>query len=99
MQNCKELSSISRNDENNNGSDPPAKRLELRKELDESSANGSDTTPEEAAEKESGIFGASLNLTKTIVGSGIISLPVAIKQSGFLCGIVLLVLMALITGD
>jgi sodium-coupled neutral amino acid transporter 11 len=62
---------------------------------------GQETTSDGGSEKtvreESGVLGASFNLTKTIVGSGIISLPVAIKQSGFLCGIVLLVLMALIT--
>ncbi|KAA0153454.1 hypothetical protein FNF29_03271 [Cafeteria roenbergensis] len=43
------------------------------------------------------MFGASANLTNGIVGAGIMGLPFALKEAGFLPGLVLLVLVALLT--
>lgn len=47
--------------------------------------------------KKSGIGGASANLVNSIVGAGIIGIPYALKQSGLLAGIILLVLVAYLT--
>lgn len=46
---------------------------------------------------KSGIGGASANLVNSIVGAGIIGIPYALKQSGLLAGIFLLVLVAYLT--
>lgn len=48
-------------------------------------------------DKKSGIFGASSNLVNSIVGAGIIGIPYAIKQAGFVVGIVLLIAVAYMT--
>jgi solute carrier family 38 (sodium-coupled neutral amino acid transporter), member 11 len=44
-----------------------------------------------------GILGASSNLVNSIVGAGIIGIPYAFKQSGFVVGILLLILVAYCT--
>lgn len=48
--------------------------------------------------KKSGIFGASSNLINSIVGAGIIGIPYALKQSGLVAGVFLLILVAYLTG-
>lgn len=48
--------------------------------------------------KKSGIFGASSNLVNSIVGAGIIGIPYALKQSGLVAGVFLLILVAWLTG-
>jgi hypothetical protein len=49
--------------------------------------------------KKSGIFGTSSNLVNSIVGAGIIGIPYAFKQSGLVAGVVLLSLVAYMTGN
>lgn len=49
-------------------------------------------------QKKSGIFGASSNLVNSIVGAGIIGIPYALKQSGLVTGVLLLLLVAYLTG-
>ena len=60
--------------------------------------SGSKDPLDEKSEKESNLVGASFNLIKTIIGAGIISLPAAMKESGLLTGIILLGIMAVVTG-
>merc|ERR1712151_891304 len=48
-------------------------------------------------EKKSGIFGAQLNMSNTIVGAGIVGLPYAYMQCGFVIGILLTVVVGCIT--
>jgi hypothetical protein len=55
---------------------------------------GTVSTPQ----KKSGIFGASSNLVNSIVGAGIIGIPYALKQSGLVTGVMLLLLVAYLTG-
>lgn len=52
--------------------------------------------PNDSGAKESGstVFGAGFNFVNSIVGAGIIGMPIAIKESGFFMGIFLLVLVA-----
>lgn len=47
---------------------------------------------------KSGIFGTSSNLVNSIVGAGIIGIPYAFKQSGLVAGVLLLALVAYMTG-
>ena len=47
---------------------------------------------------KSGIFGTSSNLVNSIVGAGIIGIPYAFKQSGLVAGVLLLILVAYMTG-
>ena len=49
-------------------------------------------------EKESGIFGTSFNIINSIVGAGMIGIPAALREAGFVTGVILLVLVAAITG-
>jgi sodium-coupled neutral amino acid transporter 11 len=49
--------------------------------------------------KKSDIFGASSNLVNSIVGAGIIGMPYAMKQSGLIAGILLLLLVGWMTGE
>jgi Transmembrane amino acid transporter protein len=58
------------------------------------SVAGTISTPQ----KKSGIFGASSNLVNSIVGAGIIGIPYALKQSGLVTGVLLLLLVAYLTG-
>jgi hypothetical protein len=46
---------------------------------------------------KSGLIGASSNLVNSIVGAGIIGIPYAMRQSGIVVGLVLLVLVAYLT--
>jgi sodium-coupled neutral amino acid transporter 11 len=46
---------------------------------------------------KSGLGGASANLVNSIVGAGIIGIPYAIKESGLLAGVILLVLVSWLT--
>ena len=48
--------------------------------------------------KKSSLLGASSNLVNSIVGAGIIGIPYAFRMSGLLPGVLLLVLVALLTG-
>jgi hypothetical protein len=48
-------------------------------------------------ETKSGLIGASSNLVNSIVGAGIIGIPYAMRQSGIVVGIFLLVLVAYLT--
>jgi sodium-coupled neutral amino acid transporter 11 len=47
--------------------------------------------------KKSSVQGACSNLVNSIVGAGIIGIPFALKESGLLAGIVLLVLVSYFT--
>ncbi|CAI8049372.1 Putative sodium-coupled neutral amino acid transporter 11, partial [Geodia barretti] len=47
--------------------------------------------------KQSSILGASFNFTNSIIGAGIIGIPAAIRLAGFVPGVILLVLVAVIT--
>jgi sodium-coupled neutral amino acid transporter 11 len=47
--------------------------------------------------KKSGLIGTGGNLVNSIVGAGIIGIPYAMKQSGIVVGLVLLVLVAYLT--
>mmetsp|Transcript_21959 Transcript_21959/g.62974 ORF Transcript_21959/g.62974 Transcript_21959/m.62974 type:complete len:616 (+) Transcript_21959:17-1864(+) len=47
--------------------------------------------------KQSGLFGASSNLVNSIVGAGIVGIPYAFRQAGFVAGLVLLGLVAFLT--
>ena len=46
---------------------------------------------------QSGLFGASSNLVNAIVGAGIIGIPYALKQSGIIAGVILLILVIILT--
>ena len=46
----------------------------------------------------SGIAGASINLTNAIVGSGIIGIPFAMRESGMVLGMILLTFVSYLTG-
>ena len=46
----------------------------------------------------SGIMGASSNLVNSIVGAGIIGIPYALRESGLVAGLLLLLLVAYCTG-
>jgi hypothetical protein len=48
-------------------------------------------------EHKSGIAGCSANMMTCIVGSGIVGLPYAMQQTGFLAGIILVLLTAAMT--
>jgi solute carrier family 38 (sodium-coupled neutral amino acid transporter), member 11 len=48
--------------------------------------------------KKTGFFGTSSNLVNSIVGAGIIGIPCALRQSGLIAGILLLLLVACLTG-
>lgn len=47
--------------------------------------------------KQSGLFGACSNLVNSIVGAGIVGIPYAFRQAGFIAGLVLLGLVAFLT--
>jgi hypothetical protein len=46
----------------------------------------------------SGIVGASSNLVNSIVGAGIIGIPYALRESGLIAGVLLLLIVAYCTG-
>lgn len=48
--------------------------------------------------KKSDISGACSNLVNSIVGAGIVGIPFAIKEAGFVAGVILLVLVSYFTG-
>src|SRR5689334_15645943 len=48
-------------------------------------------------EHKSSTFGTVANLMNAIVGSGIVGIPFAIREAGFVAGIVLIVVAAFIT--
>jgi len=48
--------------------------------------------------KKSGIAGSSSNLVNSIVGAGIIGVPYALKESGLVAGVLLLVIVSYFTG-
>jgi hypothetical protein len=47
--------------------------------------------------KKSGLLGTSSNLVNSIVGAGIIGIPYALRQSGLVVGLLLIVLVAYLT--
>lgn len=49
--------------------------------------------------KKSGIAGACSNLVNSIVGAGIIGIPFALKESGFVAGVFLLFIVSYFTGE
>ena len=51
----------------------------------------------EIAEHKTGLFGCTANLVNAIVGSGIVGIPYAMKQAGFLAGVALIILCAVLT--
>lgn len=54
-------------------------------------------SPQGNTRKKSGLVGASFNFINSIIGAGIIGLAFALKECGFVLGIALLVLVALLT--
>lgn len=62
-------------------------------EIPSSAGSGTPSKPK----KQSGIFGASSNLINSIVGAGIIGMPYAMKQSGLIAGVLLLILVGWMT--
>ncbi|CAJ1954658.1 unnamed protein product [Cylindrotheca closterium] len=53
--------------------------------------------PKGEEEKKSSIAGCTANIINAIIGAGIVGLPYAIKQAGFVAGIILVVFCALLT--
>lgn len=53
--------------------------------------------PKQEEESKSTLLGCSANLINAIVGSGIVGLPFAIQQAGFVAGIGLVILCAILT--
>ena len=51
----------------------------------------------EVHEHKSSILGCTANLVNAIVGSGIVGIPFAIKEAGFVAGILLVILCAILT--
>lgn len=49
--------------------------------------------------KKSDIAGASSNLVNSIVGAGIIGIPFALRESGLVAGVILLLLVSYFTGE
>ena len=45
---------------------------------------------------KSGIAGASFNLLNATIGAGVVALPFAIKECGFIMGTILLIVLALV---
>ena len=52
---------------------------------------------ETVQEKKSTLLGCTANLVNAIVGSGIVGIPFAIREAGFVAGILLVVLCAILT--
>jgi len=52
---------------------------------------------EDVSESKSSLTGASFNLINTIVGAGIVGIPFAVKEAGFVAGVALVVLCAALT--
>lgn len=52
---------------------------------------------EEITENKSGLAGTASNLVNAIVGCGIVGIPFALRQSGFVAGVLLIVFVALVT--
>ena len=48
--------------------------------------------------KRSGVFGTFANLSNSIIGGGIVSIPYAVQNCGFLSGMFLLVAVAMLAG-
>eukprot|EP00957_Ditylum_brightwellii_P041463 3139840-Ditylum_brightwellii.AAC.1 len=48
--------------------------------------------------KRTGVFGTTANLVNNIVGAGIIGMPYAVRQSGLVAGIVLVIVVGLLMG-
>lgn len=61
---------------------------------DEGAAYDADAVVQCNTDGKSSIFGASFNFVNSIVGAGIIGIPVAIKECGFVFGILLLCVVA-----
>lgn len=53
----------------------------------------------QATENKSGVGGAACNLVNAIIGAGIVGIPFAIKETGLVAGVVLVVLCAVLTGE
>jgi sodium-coupled neutral amino acid transporter 11 len=52
---------------------------------------------EKVVEHKSGLLGCTSNLINAIVGSGIVGIPFAIKEAGFVAGVLLIILCAVLT--
>ena len=77
---------------------PPA-RNEATMETVDMTTSRQPTSGLSKPQKKSGLGGASANLVNSIVGAGIIGIPYALKQSGLLAGLALLVLVSYLTGE
>lgn len=64
-----------------------------------SSSSNNQRTALSLPKKKSSILGASSNLVNSIVGAGIIGIPYALRMSGLWAGVVLLILVAALTGE
>lgn len=61
-------------------------------------ATGTTATPAlSLPKKKSSILGASSNLVNSIVGAGIIGIPYALRMSGLISGVFLLILVSILT--
>ena len=59
-------------------------------------ANDDSDQPGDEEQGTSTVFGAAFNFVNSIVGAGIIGIPFAVQQCGFVCGILLLTLVAVL---
>jgi hypothetical protein len=63
-----------------------------------SPSTGANSSKPEIKTNKTGLMGTSANLINTIVGAGIIGIPYAFRQSGWIAGLVLLCLVGYLTG-
>ncbi|XP_066301395.1 putative sodium-coupled neutral amino acid transporter 11 isoform X4 [Branchiostoma lanceolatum] len=86
--------------------DSEATEMEEKKYIIEKSQSGEFTVPsdmgqliedEDQKREQSNIPQASFNFINSIIGSGIIGMPYALKQAGFPMGVLLILIVALIT--
>lgn len=59
--------------------------------------NPSEVSKDAESTSKSGIFGASTNLVNAIVGAGIVGVPCAFDQAGFVAGLIMIVSVAYFT--
>lgn len=74
----------------------PSQKLEFTKTTPGGTKHRGKRNPTEE-EHKSTILGCSSNLINAIVGSGIVGLPYAVKESGFVAGLFLIVLCGFLT--
>ena len=84
-------------DDNNNETETNGEERQEENEETTSFPPCHTTLPSHSVTK-AGIFGTSSNLINTIVGAGIVGIPFALKESGFIAGVLLLIFVGIMTG-